>query len=210
MCAHRCRRDDLLDRAARSFDLPAEPPPEPHRPGSYEKSLEESVGRRIAAALAEERDAAQDFIIEVLAGVIAEHVAPLEAKIKDLEGELLQVRGVMPRRLRRRDRRRLEEPAAQELTQASGKFTIAELVAVLEAGRDGSQKRIPVGRVHLKPNGDYEYSPMSVLGANRTRRDCRNDVNDPQRAFCTARAPDSVQVTHAQPTVCAKRTVAVG
>ena len=35
---------------------------------------------------------------------------------------------------------------------------LRELVAVMEAGRDGSRNGSPVDRVHLKPNSDYEYT----------------------------------------------------
>jgi hypothetical protein len=85
--------DDLLDRAARSLDqLPAE---QPRRPGSYEAGLLQSVQRKIDAAIAEEREAWQSFIVELLARTIAEDVSPLQAKILELEGDLLQVRGLL-------------------------------------------------------------------------------------------------------------------
>jgi hypothetical protein len=69
---------------------------------------------------------------------------------------------------------------------------LRELVAVMEAGRDGSRNGSPVDRVHLKPNSDYEYTPMSALGPNRTRRDCRNDVNDPLRHSRVTQPPVDV------------------
>jgi hypothetical protein len=96
--------DDLLDRAARSLDQP-EPLPEPprHR-GSYERSLEESVGRRIAEAVAEEREAAQAFLIEILARTISEDVAPLEARVRELEADNFKIRALLYERKKPRIR----------------------------------------------------------------------------------------------------------
>jgi hypothetical protein len=82
--------DDFIRRMDREDERP-EPPPEPHQPGSYERSLEQCVTGRIAEAVAEERERAQEFVIEVLAAV----VAPLQKKIDALELELLEVRGIV-------------------------------------------------------------------------------------------------------------------
>jgi hypothetical protein len=88
--------DDLLDRAARSLDQPAAPPAEPPRkPGSYELSLLQSVQRKIAEALETERTYERDLWQQVVALSLAEEVYPLQDKIRELEGELLQVRGLL-------------------------------------------------------------------------------------------------------------------
>jgi hypothetical protein len=84
--------DALLDRAARSLDLPADPPAEqPRKPGSYELSLLQSVQRQINEAIAQERE----FLQKLIALTVCEEIYPLEARIRELEADLLQVRGLL-------------------------------------------------------------------------------------------------------------------
>jgi hypothetical protein len=52
-------------------------------------------------------------------------------------------------------------------------------------------KNFAQGRAHHQP-------PMSAFGANRTRRDCRNDVNDPKRSSASQICCDAEHGSHSR------------
>jgi hypothetical protein len=122
--------DDFIRRMDREDEVPAPPPEPPRYRGSYERSLEEAVGRRIAEAIAAERERAQAFLIEILAQTIAEDVAPLEARIHELETENFKIRALLYERKKPRIRVRAKAgPRAGDDRELNRTWDAVERVA---------------------------------------------------------------------------------